>query len=76
MKRAELECCFYNSGSRDLRPYSDGCSETVYRLDRCETYNSMAASMSSLLRLMENSPVWFVALIDSLCVQNTLLNAP
>jgi len=46
--------------NRDLRPYNDG--GTVYRLDRCETYNSMAVSMSSLLRLMDNSPVWFVIL--------------
>jgi len=52
-------CCV----NRDLRAYDDGRGETVYRLDRCEMYNSMAASMSSLLRLMENSPVWFVKFI-------------
>jgi len=54
-----------SSENRDLRPYHDGRGETVYRLDRSETYNSMAASMSSVLRLMEKTAVWFVTLVGS-----------
>lgn len=49
--------------NRDLRLYDDGHGETVYRLDRTDSYNSMAVSMASLLRLMENSPVWFVTVV-------------
>ena len=49
--------------NRAIRQYEDGRGETVYRLDRTDTYNSMASSMASLLRLMENSPVWSVAVV-------------
>jgi len=41
---------------RDLRLYPDH-KETVYRLDSCDTYNSMSTSLNNLSRLMENTTV-------------------
>ena len=59
--KVTVNSLFLHCDVRDLRLYDDGRGETVYRLDCTDTYNSMAASMSSLLRLMDNSPIWFVS---------------
>ena len=73
----KLNAVFMTLENRDLRLYDDGYSETVYRLDRCETYNPMAVSMSSILRLMESSLVWFVTLIGwPSLYAGSLLHAP
>ena len=73
----KLNAVFMTLENRDLRLYDDGYSETVYRLDRCETYNPMAVSMSSILRLMESSLVWFVTLIGWRSLYaGSLLHAP
>ena len=41
---------------RDLRK-TEYYKDLIYRLDKCDTYNTMATNFTNLSRLMENSDV-------------------